>query len=414
MRRLATAPVVLIGIALMATAVAALNPPADASFAPIPPEVFERAEANRPRELHSFEARETFAGRSAESELETAPRPSSSSPRERTAVSDHDEADNDLPFEEAQGSKQTPGGETEGRRVLRVSSNCGNHTRALNSVELALEWLKMNQRADGSWDGDAQTTGLVLLAFLGAGETHKHGRYKKIVRNGLKWLKVQQGADGCFTSRDNPGGQAIATLAMCEAYRLTASPLFKQPSRLALDTLRTLGPAQDPATWWMLFAQHSAKKGGLKEAIPGFERALDLALADAGSTVPGASEQAALGAEILVRIFSGEDSRRSAEIEFLVGECLQTPPSFDDHSADPGALFVKTAAIYQCGGDAWKKWNGKLKDALLSSQTRTGDGLGCWESPSSRGRILGRTQTTALMLLTLEVYYRYSSAFGTR
>src|SRR5437667_47239 len=68
--------------------------------------------------------------------------------------------------------------------------------------------LARHQRKDGSWsfqhgpddpgllDCPSGATGLALLAFLGAGYTHKEGQYKKEVDAGLKYLvqQIQHGA----------------------------------------------------------------------------------------------------------------------------------------------------------------------------------------------------------------------------
>ena len=82
-------------------------------------------------------------------------------------------------------------------------------TEVSKHIDLALEWLKIHQSPGGYWDTDGFTkmcifeecdgaghalydpgvTGLATLAFLGAGETHKSGRYKSTVKNALQYLK---------------------------------------------------------------------------------------------------------------------------------------------------------------------------------------------------------------------------------
>ncbi|MHC4473421.1 MAG: hypothetical protein ACYS99_20950, partial [Planctomycetota bacterium] len=86
------------------------------------------------------------------------------------------------------------------------------------AAKLALAWLAEHQDRAGHWDCDAFSkscdhtpcsgagnpqydpgvTGLSLLAFLGAGETHRSGEYKSVVKNALQYLKQIQDPEGCF------------------------------------------------------------------------------------------------------------------------------------------------------------------------------------------------------------------------
>jgi hypothetical protein len=66
--------------------------------------------------------------------------------------------------------------------------------------------------------------------------------------------------------------------------------------------------------------------------------------------------------------------------------------------------------MHHFGGEAWKKWNNKMRDFLVKSQD--GDSkspnFGSWTSQGdSHGTSGGRLMTTSLNLLTLEVYYRH-------
>ena len=140
-----------------------------------------------------------------------------------------------------------PGG---GKNGLPGDPNKKTNVTVLN----ALRWLKNHQSPDGRWDSDgfdAQckmnhcdgggegtydtgVTGLALLAFLGAGETHQSGSCRDTVRNGLKFLRDEQDSEGCFgprTSQHFLYNHACAALAMTEAYGMTGSRVFKEPAQ---------------------------------------------------------------------------------------------------------------------------------------------------------------------------------------
>lgn len=148
------------------------------------------------------------------------------------------------------------------------------------AIRIGLIWLARHQNENGSWSAmtckdhcpadkpcqpetgagqDAYTdvydvglTGLSLLAFLGAGYGHNAKQYvvdsfkgkkyelgKDVVLKGLKWLVAKQNPDGSFS---NPGqrqlyNEAIATLALCEAYGFTQARAWKEPAQKGINFL---------------------------------------------------------------------------------------------------------------------------------------------------------------------------------
>ena len=83
-------------------------------------------------------------------------------------------------------------------------------------------------------------TGLALLAFLGAGYTHKDGPYQSEVEKGLYYLTSQmQLSDDGGDLGEGVGyamyPHAIATLALCEAYAMTGDETLKFPAQFAVD-----------------------------------------------------------------------------------------------------------------------------------------------------------------------------------
>jgi hypothetical protein len=71
-------------------------------------------------------------------------------------------------------------------------------------------------------------------------------------------------------------------------------------------------------------------------------------------------------------------------------------------------MYYATLTMFQLGGDHWKQWNEALKKTLVDHQRHDGDARGSWDAISSWEKKIGRTYTTALGALSLEVYYRYA------
>jgi hypothetical protein len=363
------------------------------------------------------------------------------------------------------------GGRKGGHRNLRAEGGGGTE----GATEAGLEWLKNHQSASGHWDCDgfdslckknkcsgrggplydSGISGLSLLAFLGYGETHKTPRYGKVVREGLKYLKGAQDPEGCFgprTSQHFTYNHAIAALAMAEAYGLTQSPLFKTSAQNGIDFIHK---CQNPymawrygvrpqdndtsVTGWMIMALKSAKGAGLDVAPEAFEGAktwLDKVTEPdygrAGYTArgngparpqelldkfPADKSESLTAVAILTRIFCGADKtddyvKKGAEL------CVKIPPTWDKAAGtiDMYYWYYGTLAMFQVGGDHWKRWNEAMKEAILKNQhlDKAQDEYGSWDPEDPWGNDGGRVYSTATMVLCLEVYYRYARVFGTK
>jgi len=73
--------------------------------------------------------------------------------------------------------------------------------------------------------------------------------------------------------------------------------------------------------------------------------------------------------------------------------------------------YFGTYFMFQMGGKEWRHWNNAMKRALLKSQ-RVGRICqdGSWDPVGVWAKQFGRTGTTAINTLTLEIYYRYARA----
>jgi hypothetical protein len=72
-----------------------------------------------------------------------------------------------------------------------------------------------------------------------------------------------------------------------------------------------------------------------------------------------------------------------------------------------------TMAMFQVGGKPWERWNGAVRDRVIGLQVH-GEGCdrGSWPPDIRYGSQGGRVYSTALAVLTLEVYYRFQRIAG--
>ena len=86
----------------------------------------------------------------------------------------------------------------------------------------------------------------------------------------------------------------------------------------------------------------------------------------------------------------------------------------DGLSNDMYYWYYGSYAMFQMGGRHWENWNKAMKKAVLDSQRRDGSSKGSWDPIGPWGFSGGRVYSTALGVLCLEVYFRYSSLLGAR
>ena len=69
--------------------------------------------------------------------------------------------------------------------------------------------------------------------------------------------------------------------------------------------------------------------------------------------------------------------------------------------------YYATQVMHHLGGTAWKQWNQKMRDVLVSGQEHRGPHAGSWPTRGPYASRGGRLYTTALAVCMLEVYYRH-------
>ncbi len=330
----------------------------------------------------------------------------------------------------------------------------GGNADSEKAVARGLAWLAKQQKDDGSWEFDqgckdkkVAATGLALLPFLGAGERHTDdkAKYKDTVKTGLDWLvknrpavqpKVVTGGDGDMYE------QAIAALALCEAYGMTKDKDLKPAAQAAVDFIQKsqgpngswgYSPGSDGDTsivGWQIQALQAAKLSKdlvvddrvIKKAI----KFLDSTAAGPRKSMYGYSDSAGAAAGtsltavgLLCRYsIDGWGPNHPGMIDG-VGGLAKNPPPGKGAVKNLYYFYYATQVMHFYEGEDWKNWNegpkvdgvrkGGMRDWLVSNQNRKdGEKLGSWDPEGgSFGSNCGRLGTTAIALLTLEVYYRH-------
>lgn len=303
---------------------------------------------------------------------------------------------------------------------------------------LSLQWLAKQQAGNGGWSfaesenpfednysnpgkcpSRSGATGLVLLAFLGAGETHQIGKYKPVVDKGLQYLLRQlepgrHGANLCGEG-DRMVWHGIATLALCEAYAMTRDEDLKKPAQRALDYIAAvqdkrsggwpacLGGKPSPvASACQILALKSGHMGYLKINPKTVRRAAryfdDEPSGDRTEMVAG----------LLSRMLMHGETDTPA-IRRATRRIVRRGPAEDDVVYNYFAQQILHHRELHASADSqWRAWNGATREQLVNSQIRDGDERGSWWNPRDvRARQGGRLLQTALSTMTLEVYYRH-------
>ena len=339
---------------------------------------------------------------------------------------------------------------------LKIAQRHGGTVTSEAAVNAALDWLAGNQSADGRWDADAHgagkeanimghdrggagkkadtgITGLALLAFLGAGESHLEGKHRENVQHGLEFLLDSQATDGnlagdaeLFASMYCHG---IATLALSEAYAMTGDERLKNAVTKAIDyTIRSQhsaggwryrpGDAGDLSQFgWQVMSLKSAEMAGLP--IPAETRTRmarflrSCSSGDHGGLAgyrPGDRTSRTMTAEALVcRIFLAAEDSSAAQSEAAAFLMEEVPTR---ESMNLYYWYYGTVAMFQRHGEDWNRWNVAMQRELLARQRHDGKHVGSWDPDNLWGNYGGRVYSTAMAALCLEVYYRYLPLYG--
>jgi hypothetical protein len=303
---------------------------------------------------------------------------------------------------------------------------------------------------------EAAQTGLALLAFQAGGNYDFNGKsYSDNVRRGLDWFVERQGPNGELVGSTNhlaqkPGDpvqydqhymyeHAIGTFALAEACAVARAAQRHPDERYLTAATKAVefiesqqhndggwrytpdkwAPSDASVSGWSMLALKTAKEAELQvqddtmsHMTAFFKRLADpltgrthyqgLTYVTDATTGVGMmvdefvqhqpdSDQVHLGAAYLAD---------QAESEWGMGR--QT-------ASDYYLWYNCTLAMFMAGGDTWDRWNNVIRDHVVSLQIHGDEcNRGSWEPNDRFGGSGGRVYSTALGVLTLEVYYRFA------
>lgn len=328
-----------------------------------------------------------------------------------------------------------------------------DHSMREQAISRGLEWLASQQGDHGEWRFAAkaeperalgasanEATGLVLLAFLGAGHTLDSTTFGLAIDQAVEFLagnafSTETGAD-MRGSGGTLASHAIAAFALCELCGMQ-----KEPD----DAIRKLAQAAvDQSVYWQ--SQNAVGGWGLEPRKPIHMRStvwhlmLLSSAEDVGLNISDKAQQSALHS---LRTLQTGDERHSTEGPYFgFSEPAQDPTAtalgtyghllrdwtpvrpwvarqaeylLSHGSSRPSAegnyflveILFRLGEVNRPEDNKWELARLALVDQMVERQVATGDQRGSWP-PCADGRGQNsRLALTVFNLMSIEVYYRF-------
>ncbi|MFP6649029.1 MAG: hypothetical protein VB817_06195 [Pirellulaceae bacterium] len=347
----------------------------------------------------------------------------------------------------------------------QMMADNGGTKKSDDAVRNALDWIMGHQLPDGGWSfnhsigpgirsnknpgsmAEARNgaTAMALLPFLGYGmiptkemlksKDEKTRAWSNCVERGIHFLtyvQPQNGnvkiANGMADYTDKGGrlySHGLCAITLCEAYGMTHRKDYMPFAQMSLNFIVY---AQDPVGggWryrpreagdtsvvgWQVMALKSGHMAYLKVppgTVKGAYHFLDSVQANSGSsygyTTPG-SRAATNAVGLLCRMYLGWKKDHGA---------LQGGVAVLDKQGPTKNMYYNyyaTQIMRHYGGEEWEKWNNKMRDQMVNSQSKVGAEKGSWYIGGDHGaKSGGRLYDTSMATMILEVYYRHMPLF---
>jgi len=318
------------------------------------------------------------------------------------------------------------------------------------TARLGLEWLAANQGRAGNWGSN--DLGLVAvggLAFLSAGHAPGRGRYGDNVRRALNYVISNARPSGLLniaSPRRDMYNHGLATFVLTQAYGMTQD---KRAAKVLDRALKLIANAQCDDGGWDYEAVRQQRGHDLSLAVMqakalrgamdiGFEiepRTIKMAIQSVRKCykASGRGRGGSARPGDVPGQFTYDGNRATTAMAAAGVVCLQEFGKYDDprirHSMDAVirdmgkrmrqekgkvpfdayTLYYVGQALYQVGGDRWRKHYPTLREALVRTQRKGGNAAekGSWDAGSHVGGKAGRLFGTAVGVFVLSIPNRY-------
>ncbi len=237
---------------------------------------------------------------------------------------------------------------------------------------------------------------LATLAMIEAYGLSDFNLLRRYAQNGINYLESHRNPYSVwrYQPRDGDNDTSVTSWAVL-AYRSAMDfDLEVNPAALA-----------NASTWYDEVTSGNGqagytKRGELSSRNPG----------DHSRRFPPDRGEALTAAALRSRFLLGQDPEQDQIMTTAADRILSKPPLWDEDAGtiDHYYWYYATYALYRMGGDHWADWSRYLTDAVVKTQRADGNFQGSWDPIGVWGGSGGRIYSTALMLLTLQAYYRYS------
>jgi hypothetical protein len=331
-----------------------------------------------------------------------------------------------------------------------------------STLERGLAWLSKSQGADGSWgSNDVGLVSMGALAYMAAGHAPGRGKYGKELERALDFVVGRGKPSGLLNISDaqrDMYNHGLATFVLGQAHGMTSSKDRKLMRVLDL-ALKLIASTQCEDGGWDYRAQRQHAGHDLSLAVmqakalrsavdTGLDvppEVIDLAIrsvrdhysARGGRGLPeseqrklpgqftyskggggGTIAMAAAGVVCLQEFGQYDDWRIGKNMDVIEAAIREIPQSRSHDGSmpfDAYTLYYVGQALYQVGGDAWKKNYPHLRDYLITSQLNDANNSpsnGAWRDFGSRGggRVGGKDgelYATSVACFVLAIPNRY-------
>jgi prenyltransferase/squalene oxidase-like repeat protein len=271
------------------------------------------------------------------------------------------------------------------------------------AIDKGLAWLASQQVENGSFKSSnfGRNTAVVALAgmaFLSGGNTPGRGKYGQHVTRCVEYILKSADDSGFISIRDATShgpmyDHGFATLFLAEVYGMTLDAEVREKLEAAVKLI--VGTQNHEGGWryqpkafeadisvtiCQVMALRAARNAGIHVPNETIDRCIDYVKrsqnADGGFMYmltggPSRFPRSAAGVVALYSagIYEGEEITKG--LEYL----MQHLPKSEDFSRDTHAMYghyYAVQAMWQAGGDYWKKWYPAIQELLVKQQQKDG------------------------------------------